>query len=83
MFLTINCNYFHCIYQGEDGCLDGLTFVITGVLEYIEKDEAKSLVERHGGRVTTTVSKKTTYLVVGRDAGQSKMQKVRRIGIVF
>jgi BRCT domain type II-containing protein len=56
--------------------LEGLIFVITGVLESIERDEAKSLIERYGGKVTGNVSKKTNYLVMGRDSGQSKSDKV-------
>ena len=63
--------------QGGENCLEGLTFVLTGVLESMERDEAKSLVERYGGKVTGNVSKRTDFVVVGRDAGQSKLQKVR------
>jgi len=51
--------------------------VITGVLESLDRDEAKQLVEKYGGKVTTSVSKKTTYMVVGRDAGESKLNKVQ------
>lgn len=65
-----------CGSQGAENCLEGLTFVITGVLECIERDEAKSLIERYGGKVTGNVSKKTNYLVMGRDCGQSKCEKV-------
>ncbi|KFV49551.1 Replication factor C subunit 1, partial [Tyto alba] len=68
------------IPQGADNCLEGLTFVITGVLECIERDEAKSLIERYGGKVTGNVSKKTNYLVVGRDCGQSKCEKASTLG---
>lgn len=60
--------------------MEGLTFVITGVLESIERDEAKSLIERYGGKVTGNVSKKTNYLVMGRDSGQSKSDKVGSAG---
>lgn len=42
----------------------------------MERDEAKSLIERYGGKVTGNVSKKTNYLVMGRDSGQSKSDKV-------
>ena len=56
--------------------MEGLTFVITGVLESMEREEAKSLVERYGGKVVGNVSKKTSYAVVGRDAGVSKLAKV-------
>ena len=64
------------LLQGGENCLEGLTFVITGVLESLERDEAKSIVEKYGGKVTGSLSKKTDYLVAGRDSGQSKMAKV-------
>lgn len=53
-------------------------FVVTGVLESMERDDVKSLIERHGGKVTGNISKKTTYLVQGRDSGVSKLEKVCR-----
>ncbi|KAE8629389.1 hypothetical protein XENTR_v10000472 [Xenopus tropicalis] len=65
---------------GADNCMEGLTFVITGVLESIERDEAKSLVERYGGKVTGNVSKKTNYIIMGRDAGVSKQEKAEAFG---
>ncbi|XP_006895482.1 PREDICTED: replication factor C subunit 1 [Elephantulus edwardii] len=68
------------IPKGADNCLEGLIFVITGVLESIERDEAKSLIERYGGKVTGNVSKKTNYLVMGRDSGQSKSDKAAVLG---
>ncbi|XP_063778792.1 replication factor C subunit 1 isoform X3 [Pseudophryne corroboree] len=68
------------IPQGADNCMEGMTFVITGVLESIERDEAKSLVERYGGKVTGNVSKKTSYLIMGRDGGVSKQEKAESIG---
>uniref|UniRef100_A0A286ZJZ9 Replication factor C subunit 1 n=3 Tax=Sus scrofa TaxID=9823 RepID=A0A286ZJZ9_PIG len=68
------------IPKGAENCLEGLTFVITGVLESIERDEAKSLIERYGGKVTGNVSKKTNYLVMGRDSGQSKSGKAAALG---
>ena len=62
--------------QGAENCLEGLTFVITGVLESLERDEAKSLAERYGGKVTGSVSSRTSYMVVGCDPGASKISKV-------
>ncbi|KAL0203839.1 hypothetical protein M9458_001857, partial [Cirrhinus mrigala] len=56
-------------------CLEGCVFVLTGVLESMERDDAKSLIERYGGKVTGNVSRKTTYLVLGRDSGASKTEK--------
>lgn len=65
------------VTQGGENCLEGLTFVVTGVLESMERDEAKSLIERYGGKVTGSVSRKTSYLVLGRDSGASKTEKVK------
>ena len=56
--------------------MDGLTFVITGVLESNEREEATDLIQRYGRKVTQSVSKKTSYVVVGRDPGERKLSKV-------
>ena len=63
------------IPEGESGCMIGLTFVITGVLESLEREEAQELIQKYGGKVTGSVSKKTSYIVVGSDPGQSKLAK--------
>ncbi|GFQ92176.1 replication factor C subunit 1 [Trichonephila clavata] len=68
------------IPEGEEDCLAGLTFIITGVLESLERDEAKNLIEKHGGKVMTTLSKNTKYIVIGRDAGASKLGKAEELG---
>lgn len=68
------------IPQGEENCLEGCVFVLTGVLESLERDDAKSLIERYGGKVTGNVSRKTTYLVLGRDSGVSKTEKAEGFG---
>ena len=47
--------------------MNGLTFVITGILESIEREEAADLIQRYGGKVTQSVSKKKSQVVVGRD----------------
>ena len=56
--------------------MDGLTFVITGILESIEREEAADLIQRYGGKVTQSVSKKTSYVIIGQDPGESKLSKV-------
>ena len=61
--------------------LEGLTFVITGTLEGLTRDEAKQLVEGHGGQVTGSVSGKTSYLVVGENPGASKLDRARELGV--
>ncbi|XP_067297806.1 replication factor C subunit 1 [Pseudorasbora parva] len=68
------------IPQGAENCLEGCVFVLTGVLESLERDDAKSLIERYGGKVTGNVSRKTTYLVLGRDSGASKTEKAESFG---
>ncbi|MBE9052377.1 NAD-dependent DNA ligase LigA [Nostocales cyanobacterium LEGE 11386] len=56
------------------------TFVITGTLPNLTRDEAKDLIQKAGGKVTNSVSKKTDYLLVGEDAG-SKLEKAQTLGI--
>jgi DNA ligase (NAD+) len=60
----------------------GKTFVITGTLPSLKRDEAKALIQKAGGKVTDSVSKKTDYLVVGEDAG-SKLAKAESLGITI
>jgi len=60
--------------------LAGKTFVITGTLPTLKRDEAKELIQKAGGKVTNTVSAKTDYVVVGEDAG-SKLEKALSLGI--
>lgn len=60
--------------------LTGLSFVITGTLPSYSRDEAKALIESHGGVVKSSVSKKTDYLLAGEDAG-SKLVKAQELGV--
>jgi DNA ligase (NAD+) len=58
----------------------GLTFVITGTLPTFSRDDAKAFIESHGGKVTDSVSKKTSYLVLGEAPG-SKYDKAKALGV--
>jgi DNA ligase (NAD+) len=62
--------------------LIGLQFVLTGKMESLGRDEAQKLIEMRGGRVTSSVSKKTSYVVAGSDAG-SKLDKAKDLGITI
>ena len=61
--------------------LAGLTFVITGTLPSMSRDQAKALIERHGGKVTGSVSGRTDYLLVGEAPGATKYNKARELGV--
>lgn len=60
--------------------LAGMSFVITGTLPTMTREEAKKLIQNAGGKVSSSVSSKTDYLVVGEDAG-SKLEKAQKLGI--
>ncbi len=60
--------------------LEGLTFVLTGTLPTLSRDEATELIESHGGKVIGSVSKKTSYVLMGDSPG-SKADKARQLGV--
>jgi DNA ligase (NAD+) len=62
------------------GALKGKTVVITGTLPTLSRTQATELVESNGGRVTSSVSKQTSFVVVGEDAG-GKLEKARALGV--
>ena len=66
---------------GEDDCLAGLTFVFTGQLTTVSREDAQGLVKRYGGKITGAPSSKTSYVVLGEDAGPSKLAKIRDHGL--
>ena len=69
------------IPTGAENCLEGLTFVATGNGESLGRDEMKNLIQRYGGKLTTSVSGKTSYLIVGDEPGESKIKKAKEKGV--
>lgn len=65
--------------NGHPECLAGKTFVISGVLDSLYRPDAENLIKRHGGRVTGSVSGRTSFLLCGENTGQSKLQAVSSI----
>lgn len=64
----------------KGNALEGLTFVITGTLPTMKRDEAEALIEAHGGKTSSSVSKKTSYVLAGEAAG-SKLTKAEALGV--
>lgn len=69
------------IPEGAPGCLTGLTIVVTGVLESLHREEAEGLVKKYGGKAPKAVSKNTSYLLAGDDAGPSKLAKAQSMNV--
>ncbi|KAJ5758577.1 Replication factor C subunit 1 [Penicillium odoratum] len=63
---------------GAENCLAGLAFVFTGVQETLGREEGQELVKRYGGKVTGAPSSKTSYVVLGSDAGPSKLKTIAK-----
>ena len=68
--------------KADDNRFEGMTFVITGTLPTMKRDEASSIIQSFGGKVSSSVSKKTSYLLAGEEAG-SKLTKAETLGIAI
>ena len=68
--------------ENKDNRFEGFTFVLTGSLESFTRDEATDIIEKFGGKVSGSVSKKTSYVLAGEDAG-SKLTKAQSLGITI
>ena len=66
--------------ENEDNRFSGMTFVLTGTLPTLSRNEASEIIENFGGKVSGSVSKKTTYVLAGEEAG-SKLDKALELGI--
>ncbi len=77
---TLGLNFAREESEVQGTALAGLTFCITGTLEGMSRSEAESLIESNGGKPVSSISKKTSYLLMGADAG-SKERKARELGV--
>ena len=66
--------------QKADNVFEGMTFVLTGTLPTLSRDEAAAIIEKHGGKASSSVSAKTAYVVAGEKAG-SKLVKAQNLGV--
>lgn len=69
------------IPKGKPNCLAGLKFVLTGVYDSMERDEAASVIKELGGSVTSAISGKTNYVVAGEESGPAKLAKAEDMNI--
>ena len=61
--------------------LEGMTFVVSGVFEHYSREEIKADIENHGGKVSGSISGKTTYLLAGEKMGPEKQKKAEKLGV--
>ena len=66
--------------EKKDDRFSGMTFVLTGTLPSMTRDQASEIIQSYGGKVSGSVSKKTTYVLAGEEAG-SKLTKAQSLGI--
>ena len=69
-----------CLTERKDDRFAGMTFVLTGTLPTMGRSEASALIEQYGGKTSGSVSKKTSVVLAGEDAG-SKLTKAQALGI--
>ncbi len=68
-------------WQQASGRLEGMTLVVSGTFEHFSREEIKADIERHGGKVSGSISGKTTFLVAGDKMGPEKLKKAEKLGV--
>lgn len=68
-------------WKVASGKLEGMSFVVSGVFEHFSREEIKAHIENHGGKVSGSISGKTTYLLAGERMGPEKLKKAEKLGV--
>lgn len=79
-FKKLGINTASSLTKPSGGVFEGMTFVLTGTLPTMKRSEASKLIEENGGKTSSSVSKKTSYVLAGEDAG-SKLTKAQTLGV--
>lgn len=79
-------NHGLCFEIGEENkaissVLSGMSIVISGVFNHFSRDELKKIIEQHGGKNVSSISKKTTFVIAGENMGPSKLQKAEKLNV--
>ena len=81
-FKTLGLKMKPTLKKTEGGVFEGKTFVLTGTLPTMKRSEASKIIEANGGKTSSSVSKKTSYVLAGEDAG-SKLTKAQSLGVTI
>ena len=68
-------------WKRESGKLEGMTLVVSGVFEHFSREEIKAHIEKHGGKVSGSISGKTSFLLAGEKMGPEKLKKAEKLGV--
>lgn len=79
-FKNLGLNMVSSLTKPSGGVFEGMTFVLTGTLPTMKRSEASKIIEENGGKTSSSVSKKTSYVLAGEDAG-SKLTKAQTLGV--
>ena len=71
------------VLENQSDKLEGLVFVVSGVFEKMSRNELKKTIEDNGGKVSSSISKKTNYVIAGENMGPSKLEKATKLEVTL
>ena len=78
---SASLNFIDTSHANSSSSLSNLIFVISGVFEKYSRDDIKDLIESNGGKISSSISSKTNYLVAGNNLGPAKYDKANKLGV--